>query len=349
MAALNACASGPTDDVYQQTVRDIWRKSTTGPGNSATLHHELVRYATLAPSSHNTQCWKFRVEENAILPDFSRRTPAVDPDDHHLFVSLGCALENMIQAALANGLQSDAGFDAGATNAIRVTLSPTKPTISPLFLAIPDRQCTRGEYDGTQLSNEDLRALESAGAGNGVQVKFLTERTAMESALEYVVQANSAQMNDHAFVTELKNWVRFNAHEPVQARDGLFAATTGNPSVPSWLGRTFFSLFFKPKAENDKYAKQIRSSAGIAVFIADAEDKAHWVEVGRCYERFALQSVALGIRNAFLNQPVEMTALRPQFATFLGASGRRPDLVVRFGKGVKLPQSLRRPVSSVLL
>ncbi|MGH1559991.1 hypothetical protein ACRAWD_24530 [Caulobacter segnis] len=28
-----------------------------------------------------------------ILPDLSRRTPVVDPDDHHLFVSLGCALE----------------------------------------------------------------------------------------------------------------------------------------------------------------------------------------------------------------------------------------------------------------
>jgi hypothetical protein len=26
-----------------------------------------------------------------ILPDLSRRCPAVDPDDHHLFVSLGCA------------------------------------------------------------------------------------------------------------------------------------------------------------------------------------------------------------------------------------------------------------------
>jgi hypothetical protein len=62
--------------------------------------------------------------------------------------------------------------------------------------------------------------------------------------------------------------------------------------------------------------------------------------VGRCYERFALQSAALGIRNAMLNQPVEVSTLRPQFAAFLGVGKRRPDLVVRFGRGPKLPSSL---------
>lgn len=49
-----------------------------------------------------------------------------------------------------------------------------------------------------------------------------------------------------------------------------------------------------------------------------------------------------------LNQPVEVPTLRPQFATFLGVGGRRPDLVVRFGRGPKLPPSLRRPVDAVL-
>jgi len=40
--------------------------------------------------------------------------------------------------------------------------------------------------------------------------------------------------------------------------------------------------------------------------------------------RFARQSVALGIRNAILDQQVEVSALKPQFATFLGVGGRRP-------------------------
>ena len=93
----------------------------------------------------------------------------------------------------------------------------------------------------------------------------------------------------------------------------------------------------------------MRSSAGIAVFVGQAADKAHWVEVGRCYERFALQAAALGIRNAFLNQPLEVAALRPPFAAAMGLAGQRPDLVVRFGRGPALPRSLRRPVDSVMV
>ena len=156
-------------------------------------------------------------------------------------------------------------------------------------------------------------------------------------------------MNDPAFMVELKQWIRFSGDEAVRAGDGLYAASSGNPSLPSWLGSLLFGLFFTPKNENDKYAKHVRSSAGIAVFVSDAPGPAQWVEVGRCYERFALQSAALGIRNAMLNQPVEVATLRPQFAAFLGIGTRRPDLVVRFGRGPKLPSSLRRPVEAVLV
>ena len=58
-----------------------------------------------------------------------------------------------------------------------------------------------------------------------------------------------------------------------------------------------------PKSENDRYGRKVRNSSGIAVFAFRASDKAHWVEVGRCYERFALQATALGILDAFLGTP----------------------------------------------
>ena len=73
-----------------------------------------------------------------------------------------------------------------------------------------------------------------------------------------------------------------------------------------------------------------------------------WMEAGRCYERFALQAAALGIRSAFLNQPVEVAAIRPRFTSLLGVAGKRPDLVVRFGRGPAMPASLRHDVDSVL-
>lgn len=83
-------------------------------------------------------------------------------------------------------------------------------------------------------------------------------------------------------------------------------------------------------------------------FFSDVDDKAHWVEAGRCCERFALQATALGLRTAFINQPVEVAALRPQSASWLGIGCYRPDLVVRFGRGPEMPRSLRRPVEQVL-
>ena len=350
VATLGACSSETARDDYTSAVSNTWRHGSADGGDQSALLRELVRYATLAPSSHNTQCWKFRLQGRSvsILPDFSRRCPAVDPDDHHLFVSLGCAAENLIQAALAQGYYGNVAFDDAAGSVLRITLEPTKAIATSLFAAIPERQSTRTEYDGNPISASELALLEKAGRGKGVRVILLTERQAMEKVVEYVIQGNTQQMSDRAFVEELKAWIRFSANDAVRTGDGLYAASSGNPSVPSWLGNLLFGLFFTPKAENDKYAKHVRSSAGIAVFVSEVESPAQWIEVGRCYERFALQSTALDIRNAMLNQPVEVPALRPQFAAFLGVGRHRPDLVVRFGRGPKLPPSLRRPIDAVM-
>jgi len=349
-ALFHGCTQQAVVTPYEDAVRDLWRHGKVDGGSAAAVRRELVRYATLAPSSHNTQCWRFGIEPHAItiLPDLTRRCPAVDPDDHHLFVSLGCAAENLALAARAHGLAASASFD-GARDALRIALEPSAAQASPLFQAIPQRQSTRAEYDGRPLSGDDLRALERAAAGDGVQLILLTDKPALKKTLEFVVQGNSAQMNDEAFVDELRAWIRFSASDAVRRGDGLYGASSGNPSVPAWLGRLMFGIVFTEKGENDKYARHVRSSAGIAVFVGPANDKAAWIAVGRAYERFALQATALGVRTAHLNQPVEVAALRPSFAKFLGVDGRRPDLVVRFGRGPTLPPSLRRPLQAVLV
>ena len=72
------------------------------------------------------------------------------------------------------------------------------------------------------------------------------------------------------------------------------------------------------------------------------------MRAGRACQRFALQATALGLKHAFINQPVEVANLRPESASLVGMAGRRPDIVVRFGYGPELPFSARRPVSAVL-
>jgi hypothetical protein len=348
-AALPACS--PSGQSYDAAVQRIWTLGDAATLPPTELQRELVRLATLAPSSHNTQCWRFAIESPqrlSILPDMSRRCPAVDPDDHHLYVSLGCAAENLAQGALAHGFKAQAAFDA-QRDAIGVTLEATQAVSTPLFKAIAERQSTRAEYDGQPLTRDDLTALKTAAASDSVELTMLTDKPTLERVLEFVVHGNTAQMNDPAFVNELKAWIRFSSADAVRLGDGLYAASSGNPVLPTWLGSLLFDFVFKPTAENDKYAKHVRSSAGIAVFTANNADKAGWVEVGRVYERFALQAAALGIRNAMLNQPVEVASLRASFASAVGLAGRRPDLVVRFGRGPRLPPSLRRPVAAVMV
>jgi len=109
-----------------------------------------------------------------------------------------------------------------------------------------------------------------------------------------------------------------------------------------------FDMVFGAKTENDKYARQLRSSAGVAVFVSEREDKEHWVRAGRACQRFALQATALDLKVAFMNQPVEVASMRPELAALIGMTGRRPDIVMRFGYGPALPFSARRTVEAVL-
>lgn len=335
---------------YEHAVERTWRHTSAGSIGGTSVIRELVRYGTLAPSSHNTQCWKFGLSDRSvsIRPDYQRRCPAVDPDDHHLFVSLGCAAENVVQAAAAFGFKGDAIFNS-AGDTLEISLDGTASSRTPLFEAIPRRQSTRADFDGQPLSNEELRLLEAAGSGDGIRVQLLTEKRAMENVLDFVLQGNTAQMRDPAFVRELKNWLRFNGAQAASTGDGLFAASSGNPTAPGWIGDLMFDLFFTESAENDKYARHVRSSAGIAVFVSEQDDRSHWIEVGRAFQRFALQATALGVRTAHLNQPVEVASLRPQFARSHGITSGRPDLVIRFGRGPEMPRSLRRPIDAVVI
>lgn len=309
---------------------------------------ELIRYAVLAPSGHNTQPWHFAISDQtiSISPDPSRATPVVDPDDHHLYVSLGCAAETLRIAAESTGWPGEVEVTESGVVRYRCAKGAARP--SPLLAAIPRRQSTRADYDGRPVPASDFLALERAAAIPGVALVLINERPRIDQIRDLVIAGNSAQIASPAFVAELKQWLRFNPRHALEKRDGLFAASNGSPTLPEALGRHAFDLFFTAAMENPKYARQIDTSAGIAVFTGDREDKEHWVSVGRACQRFALTATHLGLRTSFINQPVEVARLRPELAKLVGAPGRRPDLVIRFGYGPELPFALRRPIHAVL-
>ena len=336
---------------YDKQVRRSWnapfRKETT---LSAQMR-DLVGSAVLAPSGHNTQPWKFAISGSTIslLPDFSRRLPAVDPHDRELWISLGCALENLVLAAHAAGYEAEVVYPAPLANHITIHLRPSSVAGPlPLFDAIPHRQNNRSVYDGRPVSASTLRDVAAVKSGDGVSTLIFTDSAHKETIIGYIKAGDRQQFGDPAFVTELVSWMRFNKPEALHSLDGLYTRCTGNPDVPRWLGRRFLSASSAGQ-QADTSAQKARSSSGLIVISAASDDTRHWIETGRLYERLALTLTAAGIQAAFLNQPAEVPALRAQLAGSLGLGTAQPQLVLRFGHAPPLPHSLRRPLDAVLI
>lgn len=318
----------------------------TGPDYAS----ELIRYGTLAANSHNTQAWRFVPGDGSITiePDFARRTPNVDPDDHHLFASMGAAAENIIQAAPLLGWSATARFDPTQDGSVIIDLLAGPTHSSALADAIVRRQCTRSLYDGQPVPEPHLAAMAQAAAGDGIEAIFVSERSAIDAIGALVAEGTTLQMSDPAYVEELKHWLRFSYGSALASGDGLFAATSGNPVLPDFLGNLLLPLVATADSESARYLDQIASSAGLVVFVSAQNDKAHWVAAGRAYQRFALQATALGVKHAFLNQAVEVPAIRQKLVDHLSLGDRRPDLIVRFGYAPDMPNALRRPLADVI-
>jgi hypothetical protein len=310
---------------------------------------EIVRYATLAANGHNTQPWQFGIKENAIEihPDFTRRLPVVDPNDRELWISLGCALENLLVAAHTSGHAAEVTYP-DAADFIHIRLTADTPQANPLFDAIPMRQNTRSEYDGQSIKGDDFNQVQALPLEPGVILHFVTNQKALETVLEYVNQGNLSQYVDKAFLDELIYWLRFNKKEALSTLDGLYTRSSGNPEVPRWIGQIFVAGT-KPQQQADTDAKKLRSSSGAVMIVSDSDDKVAWVRVGQVYERMALKMTLLNIKSAFLNQPIEVGNLRSQFQSSLGLGTSSPQLLVRYGYANPMPSSLRRPVEEVII
>jgi len=90
--------------------KDVWALSEDDFPRGDALDNQLgflLRYAILAPSTKNSQPWAFSIQGNRIhlIADLTRSQALADPDKRELYISLGCALENLLVAAEHFGLQ----------------------------------------------------------------------------------------------------------------------------------------------------------------------------------------------------------------------------------------------------
>jgi hypothetical protein len=193
-----------------------------------------------------------------------------------------------------------------------------------------------------------MTRLAAAGTGGGARTVLLTTPAEIAPVTDLIVAGTRTQTADPAFVAELLAWLRFSTARAVRTGDGLYAACSGNPVLPEWLGGFMFGRFFTAEAEAEKVRRQIATSAGLAVIISEADDPAHWVAAGRAYQRLALTATVLGLKHAFVNQAVEVPGTRAELSSLLGLGNGRPSLVLRFGRAEAMPKSLRRPLAEVI-
>lgn len=307
---------------------------------------ELLAYAAKAPSGHNTQPWKFRTGGNTIevLPDFDLALPVVDGNYRELYISLGCAVENLCIAA--NHFRYDAVITRKDREGITIGLTRNGACKeNPLFSQIAKRQTNRSVYTGKKISDAALGTLQSVPVEKGVSV-YLTDVDSPDGnrLAEWVFKGNEYQMSDPAFKNELLSWMRFNARQTAATNDGLAYRVFGNPPLPRFLAKPIVSLFLKPDKQNKADKEKIRSSSHFVLFSCRTDTPGMWINAGRTLQRFLLRATETGIACAYLNQPCETAALAEEMRRSLPVEGNYPAVLLRIGYAAPVPYSPRRKI-----
>src|ERR1700694_3116342 len=145
----------------QGSAYGAWREWDTEAGG---VPLALVRAAVLATNAHNTQPWLFHVSSDRIdlYAVLNRNIGTIDSLRREMYISLGCALENLTLAAAAHGWTPTVLLMADPTDqtlAARVDLPPDQSPVSPLYAEIPARPTTRPAYTARVMAPEALQAL----------------------------------------------------------------------------------------------------------------------------------------------------------------------------------------------
>lgn len=123
----------------------------------------------------------------------------------------------------------------------------------------------------------------------------------------------------------------------------------GMPDVLSPAGAFFIRTFDigKSIAAGDQ-EKITEGSPTLAIFSTKTDTVLDWLATGRALSQVLLTLTAAGATASYLNPPVEVEALRPRLQALAGCKGI-PQLLMRFGYGPVVAQTVRRDVCEVLM
>ena len=330
---------------------DVDRKEFPFSGSELARLVYLLRYAILAPSSHNSQPWRVRAEGDSLLvyADRTRALPVVDPGDRELEISCGAFLHHLGQAMLQHGYEPEIALlpepEDGDLLA-RVGLGPERrPTYEErlLFWSIAKRRTNRRPFAPKAVPDELVEELVEAARAEGAWLAVLRGDARRELA-GLVAEADRTQMNDPRFRRELAAWLHGDRDG---SNDGMPGHALGLPSLLTRVGPLAIRTFDVGKGRAAHDEKLIESSPLLAVLGTDGDTTRKRLAAGRALSHVLLRATQDGVAASFLNQPIEVAELRPRVSELAGRTGV-PQLVLRFGYGPDAKPTPRRPVGEIL-
>ncbi|AXF24027.1 nitroreductase [Burkholderia pyrrocinia] len=324
--------------------------ASTHPGDHL---RSLLGYAVLAPSSHNSQPWRFLVNGTtiAVCADRVRALPVVDPFDRELIISCGAALLNLRvalnHARLAHTISTfPSEVDPNLLALVRVCNDGySDAALGALFDAIPDRVTTRAPFESTTVPDEIQHELTAAGVAEGADVACVDSIAHRARVAELVAEADHQQFADPRFRRELASWI-----DPRRHVDGMPAFAAGVPTLLDFAAPVLTMAVRTFDLGNGLAAlhHQLVGASPLIVCIATVrDDREAWLAAGQALERILLVATRAGYTASYLNQPIETAGLRANLCHMLGLRGE-PQLLLRVGRGPHTPHSPRRPLDEVI-
>ncbi len=304
----------------------------------------LIRYATLAPSSHNTQPWQFTVSGNRIRVhlDESRWLRIADPDQRELHISIGCCLENLMVAAAHFGHQPQLIYFPEEGNtwlAAEILLQPESPAPVPAdaarFDAIPHRRTSHRLFHPRPLPKTMQQRIQESCTEEGIQL-FLTEDAEIRSRVEQLaVEADALQFSDPAFRHELGEWIG----------RGAF----GTPWLLAKLGQLAVTYLDMGVSMGKQDVDRIESAPVLGLITSSGDDRTSQIKAGRVFEAIYLAATIEGVSLQPMSQLCEIASIRGQLARLTPQPGLYPQQPFRLGFADPEPgQTPRRPLDEVL-
>lgn len=304
----------------------------------------IVQRAILAPSSHNTQPWRFRATASAVelLADRTRALPVNDPFDRELVISCGAALMALRAALAAAGLGARVhllpdGADADRLACVELTAEPADADLAVLSPSIEQRRTYRKAFDTREVAPEVIASVTSSVSAEGARLLTL-DAEQRQAAGALVAEGDRAQWSDPRWRRELAMWMH-----PRRDGDGLAV-----PALAAPVAQAVVRTFDMGNGVAAKDQQVLVASAWLTVLTTTGDDVRSWLHAGQALQRGLLTGCCHGLQASYLNQPVQLPSLRTRLQ-FMLATADHPQLLMRWGHPTEtLPSAPRRALDAVL-